>query len=71
MNAERKKALLAEAHAHLEEVLGARLEAVGERTPTIDEIEDLVEEAGREVEKWLEGRLIEAQEPAPANGPPG
>lgn len=67
MTPERKQALIGDALARVQEILETRLDAVGERTLTIDEIEDLVEEAGREAEHWLEGRLIDEQEPAPVN----
>lgn len=34
---------------------------------TLDEIEELVEETGREVEQWVQGQLIDAQTPPATN----
>lgn len=70
MTTERKKKLIAEALARVEETLEGRLDALGERSLTLDEIEDLVEEVGLEANAWLEERLIEEQEPAPTNRAP-
>lgn len=67
MTPERKKALIAEALAKVEETLTVRLDTLGERSLTLDEIEDLVEEVGRESNAWLEERLIEEQEPPATN----
>src|SRR5436190_23168758 len=67
MTPERKEALIADAARQAEKLMRERLEALGEGSMTVDEIEDLVEEVGREVNSWLEGRLIEEQSPPAAN----
>jgi hypothetical protein len=67
MTPERKEALIADAGRRAEELMRERLEAVGERALAVDEIEDLVEEVGREVNAWLEERLITEQAPPSAN----
>lgn len=59
-----KAVLKTEAHAHLEQLLEERID---EQTMTLDEIEAVVEEIGREMNAWLEERLIRQQEPVPAN----
>ncbi len=67
MTPERKEALLDEAAQRAREILGEQLDAVGERSLTVDEIEELVEQASREAARWLEERLIVEQTPPPAN----
>src|SRR3954452_10687555 len=67
MTPERKEALLDEAAQRAREVLAAQLAAAGERPLTVDEIEDLVEEASRAAARWLEERLITEQTPPAAN----
>jgi len=67
MTPERWEALIAEAGRRTEDLLRTRRAEVGERTLQIDEIEDLVEEVGREVDAWLEEHLLDAQAPPAAN----
>lgn len=67
MTSEQWEAFIAAASRRTEALLRARQEAVGERTLTVDEIEALVEEVGREVDAWLEERLLEEQAPPPTN----
>lgn len=67
MTPERKERLLKEAAERTKQVLGAKLDKVGERDLTLDEIEDLVEETGREVDQWVQGELIDAQSPPATN----
>jgi hypothetical protein len=59
-----KLTLKVEAHERLEQLLEERID---EQTMTLDEIEAVVEEIGREMNAWLEERLIRQQEPLPAN----
>jgi hypothetical protein len=67
MTPERKEALLDEAAQRAREILAEQLDAAGERPLTVDEIEDLVEEASRAAARWLEERLITEQTPPAAN----
>lgn len=67
MTPERKEALIADAARQAEKLMRERLDALGEGAMTVDEIEDLVEEVGREVNSWLEERLIEEQAPPATN----
>ena len=67
MTPERKEALIADAGRQAEKLMRERLDAVGEASLTMDEIEEIVEEVGREVDAWLEERLIEEQSPPAAN----
>ena len=67
MTPERKEALIADAARQTEKLMRERLDALGEGAMTVDEIEDLVEEVGCEVNSWLEERLIEEQTPPAAN----
>lgn len=67
MTPERKEALLDEAAQRAREILAEQLDAVGDRPLTVDEIEELVEQASREAARWLEGRLIVEQTPPAAN----
>lgn len=59
-----KVVLKTEAHQRLEQLLEARID---EQMMTLDEIEAVVEEIGREMNAWLEERLIRHQEPPPSN----
>lgn len=68
MTPERKEALIADAARQAANLMRERLDALGEGSMTVDEIEDLVEEVGREVNSWLEERLIEEQSPPATNG---
>lgn len=70
MTPERKAALLDEAAQRAREILAEKLEAVGDAPLTLDEIEDLVEQASREAARWLGERLIVEQAPPPANSAP-
>src|SRR6266542_133548 len=70
MTPERKEALLDEAAQRAREILAEQLDALGERPLTLDEIEELVEQASREAARWLEERLIAAQAPPAANTAP-
>jgi hypothetical protein len=67
MNPERKEALLDDVARRSREILAERLDPVGDRPLTVDEIEELVEEASREAARWLEERLITEQTPPAAN----
>ena len=67
MNPERKEALLEDVARRSREILAERLDPVGDRPLTVDEIEELVEEASREAARWLEERLITEQTPPAAN----
>jgi hypothetical protein len=67
MTPQQKEALIADAARQAAKLMRERLETVGERALTVDEIEDLVEEVGREVDSWLEERLIAEQAPPAAN----
>lgn len=67
MTPERKEALLDEAALRARESLAEQLDAVGDRPLTVDEIEELVEQASREAARWLEGRLILEQTPPGTN----
>ena len=67
MTPERKEALAEEAADRARKTVRERLDAVGERPLTIDEIEELVEQASREAARWLEERLIIEQTPPPTN----
>ena len=67
MNPERKKALLEDVAQRAREILAEKLDACGDRPLTVDEIEELVEEASREAAHWLEERLIAEQTPPAAN----
>ena len=67
MTPERKEALLDEAAQRAREILAEPLDACGERPLTLDEIEELVEQSGREAARWLEERLIAEQTPPAAN----
>lgn len=67
MTLEQKEALIADAARQAEKLMRERLDAAGDGSLTVDEIEDLVEEVGREVNSWLEERLIEAQTPPATN----
>lgn len=67
MRSERRSALIAEAGRHAEEMMRGRLDPLGDRDLTLDEIEDLVEAVGRETDVWLEQRLIEEQSPPASN----
>ncbi len=58
MTSERKQALIAEVVARVEETLAGRLDALGERSLTLDEIEDLVEGSGAGSER-LVGRTAD------------
>jgi hypothetical protein len=64
MDATTRKTLIDEARHHIERLLEQKL---AEGSLTLDEIEDLVEEVGREMDTWLEERLIQQQQPAPSN----
>lgn len=64
MTGPEKSMLKRDAHEHLEQLLEARID---EQPLTLDEIETVVEEIGREMDAWLEERLIRRQEPARAN----
>jgi transposase len=48
-------------------VLGEKLDKVGDRDLTLDEIEDLVEETGREMDRWVQDLLITEQTPPASN----
>ena len=67
MTPERRKRLLDEAADRAREVLGEKLDAAGDRDLTLDEIEDLVEETGREMDRWVQDRLITEQAPPAGN----
>lgn len=67
MTPERKAALLDEAAQRARESLEKQLDAYGDRPLSVDEIEELVEEASREAARWLEERLIAEQAPPAAN----
>ncbi len=67
MTPERKEALLDEAAQRAREILAEQLDALGDRPLTVDEIEELVEQASREAARWLEERLIAEQTPLAAN----
>lgn len=67
MTPDRKEALLDGAAQKAREVLEEKLDAAGDRPLSIDEIEELVEEAQREAARWLEERLIAEQMPPTAN----
>jgi hypothetical protein len=67
MTSERRERLLSEAAERAKQILGKKLDEAGDRELTLDEIEDLVEETGREVDRWVQGRLIEEQTPPPSN----
>lgn len=70
MTPERKEAVLEEVAQRAREILAEKLEAVGERPLTVDEIEQLVEEASREAARWLAERLITEQAPPATNSAP-
>jgi hypothetical protein len=70
MTPERKEALLDEAAQRAREILAEQLDATGERPLTVDEIEELVEEASRQAARWLEERLILEQTPPATNTAP-
>jgi len=59
-----KRRLIEEAKARVEEILEERIREEG---MTLDEIEAAVEGTVREVAGWVEERLIEEQQPPPAN----
>jgi hypothetical protein len=61
---------LDEAAQRAREILAEQLDALGERPLTVDEIEELVEQASREAARWLEERLIIEQTPPAANTAP-
>lgn len=67
MTRERKERLLNEAAERTKQVLGEKLDQAGDRDLTLDEIEELVEETGREVDRWVQGQLIDAQTPPATN----
>lgn len=67
MTSKRKEALIADAQRRNGELMRARLDALGEQSLTVDVIEGLVEEVGREIGAWLEARLIAEQAPSAAN----
>ena len=67
MTPERKEALLDEAAQRAREILAEQLDTLGDRPLTVDEIEELVEQASREAARWLEARLIVEQTPPAAN----
>lgn len=67
MTPEQWEAFIADASRRTEELLRARQAQLGEQTLKVDEIEDLVEEVGREVDAWLEERLLDEQAPPAAN----
>lgn len=58
-----KRQLIEEGKAELERLLEERID---EERMTLDEIEAVVEETMREVARWVEDRLIEAQQPPPS-----
>jgi hypothetical protein len=64
---ERKKAVIAELQRCFGELMSERLEAIGDRSLSVDEIEDLVEGLGRDVDSRLEERLMEEQSPPAEN----
>lgn len=70
MDPERKEALLDDVAQRAREILAEKLDAVGDRPLTVDEIEALVEEASREAARWLEERLITEQTPPATNTAP-
>ena len=70
MTPERKEALLDEAAQRAREILAEQLDAVGDRPLTLDEIEELVEQASRDAARWLEERLIAEQSPPAVNTAP-
>ncbi len=70
MTPERKEVLLDEAAARAREILAEQLDACGDRSLSIDEIEELVEQASREAARWLEERLIAEQAPPATNCAP-
>ena len=70
MTPERKEAVLDEVAQRAREILAEKLDAVGERPLTVDEIEALVEEASREAARWLAERLITEQAPPATNSAP-
>lgn len=59
-----KRQLIEEGKAELERLLEERID---EERMTLDEIEAVVEETMREVARWVEERLIEAQQPPPSS----
>lgn len=67
MTPEQKEALVREASQRAGEIVREKLDAVGEQPLTIDEIEELVEQANLEVARWLEERLIVVQTPPATN----
>jgi hypothetical protein len=67
MTPERKEVLLDEAAKRAREILAEQLDALDDRPLTVDEIEELVEQASREAARWLEERLIAEQTPPAAN----
>jgi hypothetical protein len=67
MTPERKHAVIAELQRRFGELMSERLDAIGDRSLTVDEIEELVEDVGREVDSRLEERLIEEQSPPAEN----
>ena len=69
MTSERRESWLNEAAERTKQILGKKLNEAGDRNLTLDEIEDLVETTGREVDRWVQGRLIEEQ--TPPTGPYG
>ena len=69
MTNERRESLLNEGAERAKQILGKNLDEAGDRDLTLDEIEDLVEITGREVDRWVQGRLIEEQ--TPLTGPYG
>jgi hypothetical protein len=70
MTQEEREKLIAAAQHQLGEALRARLEQAGDRPLTLDEIEALVEEIGREVDARLEQGLLEKHvEPAGNTAP--
>ncbi len=67
MTPERKEAFLDEAAQRAREILAEQLDALGDRPLTVDEIEELVEQASRGAARWLEERLIAEQSPPAVN----
>lgn len=70
MTPERKEALLDEPAQRAREILAEQLEAHGDRPLTVDEIEELFEQASRETARWRQECLIVAQTPPAANTAP-
>jgi hypothetical protein len=70
MTPEREEAILREVARRSREIVKERLAAAGAGPLTIDEIEELVEQANREVARWLEERLIAEQTPEATNCAP-